>query len=58
MTEGQNYPVKQETQYGGLEAQVKVKLKVGWPYACQLSEAHHARGSYLSLGMFSWQEMS
>lgn len=58
MTEGQNYPVKQETQYGGLEAQVKVKLKVGWPYACQLSEAHHTRGSYLSLGMFSWQEMS
>lgn len=33
-------------------------LKVGWPRACQLSEAHHARGSYQSLGVFGWQEMS
>lgn len=31
---------------------------MGWPCTCQLSKVHHARGSYLSLGMFSWQEMS
>ena len=29
---------------------------MGWPCACPLSKVHH--GSYLSLGMFSWQEMS
>lgn len=31
---------------------------MGWPCTCQLSKVHHARGSYLSLSMFSWQEMS
>lgn len=36
---------------------MKVKFKGGSPHACQLSKAHCARGSYLGLGVLSWQEM-